>query len=364
MIAVRALFVVLLAGGLARSQEISNKELGRKALETALSHVKSPDADVRSMAADILGQTGNKAAAGVLKKMLADADKHTRINAAEALWNLGDQSGLKVVYSVIGDVPAQGPIGNSPLVELKIISQNKIREHAIEALARMKGDKAADMLFNLKNDNYGSIRDVAARELARLGYSDELAQFLDALTSEDEAMRFEGASILGKICNSGAVEALKGLMAAEQSMRVRIAALDALRCMSDKKRALPELLKLADDANPTIKFKAVSALSTVPDKKAFEKIKEIAGSTNDISLKIAAVRGLIAGGEKPSAEVLTRAFDSTSQDVKLEALKAVQSVPDADAKPYLLTALNDNSVNVRLGAALQVLKRFARNKKK
>ena len=218
------------------------------------------------------------------------------------------------------------------------------------------------MLFNLKNDNYGSIRDVAARELARLGYSDELAQFLDALTSEDEAMRFEGANILGKICNSDAVEPLKGLLASEKSMRVRIAALDAIKCMSDKKSALPELLKLADDANPTIKFKAVSALSSIPDKKAFDKIKEISGATNDISLKIAAFRGLLAGGEKPDAGVLTRAFDSNSQDVKLEALKALLLVPDADAKPYLLTALNDNSVNVRLGAALQVLKRFAKKK--
>ena len=339
MIAARTLLVLLLAAGLARGQEMSNKDLGRKALETALSHIKSRDPDVRSMAADILGQTGNKAASGVLKKMLADTDKHTRINASEALWNLGDPSGLKIIYSVIGDVPAQGPIGNSPLVELKIISQNKIREHAIEALARMKGDKAADMLFNLKNDNYGSIRDVAARELARLGYSDELAQFLAALTSEDEGIRFEGANILGKICNSDAVEPLRGLLAAERSMRVRISALDALSCMSDKKRSLPELLKLVDDGNPTIKFKAVSALSAIPDAKAFAKIKEISGATNDISLKIAAVRGLLAGGEKPNPEVFTRAFDSNSQDVKLEALKALQSVPDADAKPYLLTAL-------------------------
>jgi HEAT repeat protein len=362
MIVARSLLLVLLAAGVARGQEISNKDLGRKALETTLSYIKSQDPDVRSMAADILGATGNKAAAGVLKKMLADTDKNTRINAAEALWNLGDPSGLKVVYSVIGDVPAQGPVGNSPLVELKIISQNKIREHAIEALARMKGEKAADMLFNLKNDNYGSIRDVAARELARLGYSDELAQFLDALASEDEAMRFEGANILGKICNSDAVEPLKGLLAAEQSMRVRIAALDAIKCMSDKKRALPELLKLADDGNPTLKFKAVSALSSIPDAKAFAKIKEISGATNDISLKIAAFRGLIAGGEKPAVEVLTRAFDSNSQDVKIEALNALQTVPDSDAKPYLLTALNDNSVNVRLGAALQVLKRFTKKK--
>lgn len=357
---VRALFLLLLSSGLARGQEISNKDLGRKALETTLSYIKSQDSDIRGMAAEILGQTGNKSAAGVLKKLLADPDRHVRINAAQALWNLGDPSGLKIVYNIIGDVPAQGPVGNSPLVQLKIISQNKIREHAIEALARMREEKAAEMLFSLKNDNYGAIRDVAARELARLGYSDELAQFLDAVTSEDEAIRFEGANILAKICNSDAVAPLKNLLLNEKSIRVRIAALDALKCMGGGKGALDELLKLADDPNPTLKFKAVGALSAIRDKRAFEKLKAISGATNDINLKIASLRGLMAGGEKPDAEVFTRAFDSNNQDVKLDALKALQNVPDAGAKQYLLTALGDNSVNVRLGAALQVLKRFSR----
>jgi HEAT repeat protein len=354
------LLLILLSSGLTRGQELSNKDLGHKALELALTYIKSQDSDIRSMAADVLGQTGNKSAAGVLKKLLSDRDQHTRITAPEALWNLGDPSGLKTIYAIIGDVPAQGTVNNSPLVQLKIISQNKIREHAIEALARVKGEKVVEMLFGLKNDNYGSIRDVAARELARLGYSEELAQFLDAVTSEDEAIRFEGTSILAKICNSDAVGPLKNLLATEKSMRVRIAALDALKCMNGSKNALAELLKLSGDPNPTIKFKAVCALSSVRDKKAFEKLKEISGVSNDIGLKVAALKGIMAGGEEADEDVLTRAFDSNSQEVKLDALKVLQSMPDEKVKQYLTTALGDNSVNVQLGAALQVLKRFAK----
>jgi len=357
-----AIFPFLLCAGLAHGQAPSDKELGRKALETVLTQIKSRDSDVRGMAVDILGQTGNKSAAGILKKLLSDSDRHTRLSAAEALWNLGDQSGLKVVYAVINDVPAQEPVVNSPLEELKIISQNKIREHAIEALARMRGEKAADALFSLKNDTYGSIRDVAARELARLGYADELAQFLDAVGSEDEAIRFEGANILAKICNPDTVEPLRGLLGGERSMRVRIAALDAMKCMNGKKNAIPELLRLADEPNPTIKFKAVTALGVIRDKKAFEKLTEIYGATNDIALKIAALKGLMNGGVKPDESVLTRAFDSNSQEVKLEALKVLRGMPDADARQYLAAALNDDSVTVRLGAALQILKRYAKKK--
>ncbi|OGR41322.1 MAG: hypothetical protein A2X28_08875 [Elusimicrobia bacterium GWA2_56_46] len=349
-----------MCAGLAYGQTLSDKELGRKALETVLTQIKSRDSDVRGMAVDILGQTGNKSAAGVLRKLLSDADRHTRLSAAEALWNLGDLSGLKAVYAVINDIPAQGTLVNSPLAELKIISQNKIREHAIEALARMQGEKASDALFSLKNDTYGSIRDVAARELARLGYADELAQFVDAVGSEDEAIRYEGANMLAKICNPDTVEPLRALLGGERSMRVRIAALDAMKCMNGKKNALPELLRLADEPNPTIKFKAVAALGIIRDKKAFEKLREIYGATNDIALKIAALRGLMSGGVSPDENVLTRAFDSNSQEVKLEALKVLRGIPDADARQYLGAALNDESVSVRLGAALQILKRYAK----
>lgn len=360
----KASLVVLFAGGVALGQEIpeevSNKDLGRKALEVTLSYVRSRDSDIRSMAADVLGQAGNKSAAGILRKMLSDSDKHTRIAAAEALWELGDTSGMKIIFGIIGDAPAQGPENSSPLAELKIISHNKIRERAIEAFARIKRDKAADMLFKLKNDRFGSIRDAAARELARLGHTEELTQFLEAIAGEDESMRFQGASILAKICAQSAAEPLSALLTPANSMRVRIAALDAIKCAQGGKTALPELLKLSDDPNPTLKFKAVSALSSIRDKKAYEKLKAITDATPDLSLKIAALKGLAAAGEKADAELLERAFDSARQDVKLEALKALYLVPDADAKRCFLLALSDNDAPVRLEAALQILRRFGK----
>ena len=187
--------VILFAAGLVRGQEsadiISNRDIGRRALKITLSYMKDRDPDIRGMAASILGQAGNRSAVGVLKKMLSDPDKHVRIRAAEALWELGDPSGLKIIYAIIGDVPVRNQADNSPLAELRIISQNKVREHAIAAFSRMKKNKAANVLLKLKNDAFGAIRDTAARELARLGYTEELAQFLDA--TSDAALCSGGA---------------------------------------------------------------------------------------------------------------------------------------------------------------------------
>ena len=145
-------------------------------------------------------------------------------------------------------------------------------------------------------------------------------------------------------------------------MRVRMAALDAVKCSGGGKAVLPILLKLADDPNPTIRFKAVNALASVHDEKTLEKLREIYESTPDIALKIAALKGRVAAGETVAPELLSGAFDSPSPEVKLEALKAMYLIPDTDAKRCFLAALSDESSAVRLEASLRILKRFGRPK--
>lgn len=357
-----ALIISLLFPPACGAQVPSRAELGRKALATVAAHVKSDDSDVRALAAEILGDAGNKSAAGILRKLLGDRDKYVRIAAARSLWELGSPAGIKTIYAIINDVPAQGPVAvtNSPLVQLKVISQNKIREAALEALVKMKGEKAADVLFKMKNDNYGTIRDAAARELAGIGYDEELAQFTEALASEDEGLRYESAMAMSKVCPPAAAEPLKNLLAAEKSVRVRMAALDALKCNPAKKEALGELLKLADDANPTIKFKAVAVLSGINDPRAQARLAAVAAATADIRLKITAQKGLILGGTPPDAATVRNALDAASPDIKLTALDVIAAFPEAEAMPLLAAALDDTNVQVKLACALQVLKRFSK----
>jgi len=344
------------------AQPLPKKDLGRRALQTVVEHLKSDDSDVRALAAGILGEAGNKAAAGMLRNMLGDSDKYVRLAAARALWQLGSPAGMKTVLGVIGDVPAQGPIAvtNTPLVELKIISQNKIREKAIETYAWMKGEKASELLYQLKNDNYGTVRDAAARELARLGREEELTQFTEALAAEEEPIRYEAAGVLGRICAASAAGRGVKLLAAEKSMRVRMAALDALKCAPAKKEAADELLKLADDENPTIKFKAVGALGGIKDARVKEKLAAVAAATRDIRLKITAQKGLMLAGAAPDLNTARDAMSAASADIKLEALDVISSFSDEDALPLVDQALADADTKVKLAAALQALKRASR----
>ena len=342
---------------------ISRSDLGRKALSTVVAQLKSGDSDLRAQAAEIRGATGNKAAIPMLKNLLSDRDKYVRIAAARSLWELGSTAGIKTIYAIINDVPAQGtvPVTNSPLVELKVIAQNKIRAKAMEALVGMKGKDASDVLYKMKSDTYGTIQDAAAKELAKLGNGEELEQFTAALSSKDEAVRYESATVMSKLCVSAAVDSLKAMLPAEKSVRVQMAALDALKCNPSKKDALDEVLKLADSSNPTLKYKAVAVLSGIKDAKAQAKLSAVAASdSSDIRLRITAQKGLMLNGAPAAIEVAQSALSAVNPEVKLEALDVVEGFTEDEAVPLLAQALDDTSVQVKLAASLQVLKRFAR----
>ena len=362
MVALLLALLLVLPALPGQAEPVSRQDLGRKALSTVIAQLKSDDSDLRAQAAEILGETGNKAAIPMLKNMLNDRDKYVRIAAARALWELGSPAGIKTIYAIINDVPAQGtvPVTNSPLVELKVISQNKIRTKALEALVDMKGKDASDVLYQMRNDNYGTIRDAASRELAKLGNEEELAQFTEALASEDEALRYESSAVMGKICAGGGIDALKALLNAEKSVRVKMAALDALKCNPSRKEALPELLKLADETNPTIKYKAVSVLSLIKAARAQAKLGAIASGTADIRLKITAQKGLMLGGAAADPLTAQSAMDAASPEIKLEALDVINAFTEDEAAPFLAQALDDTSVQVKLAASLQILKRFAK----
>jgi HEAT repeat protein len=363
MVALLSALLLVLPALPGQAEPVSRADLGRKALSIVAAQLKSDDSDLRAQAAEILGATGNKAAIPMMQRLLTDRDKYVRIAAARALWELGSPAGIKTIYAIINDIPAQGtvPVTNSPLVELKVISQNKVRTKAMEALVAMKGKDASDVLYKMKNDNYGTVRDAAAKELAKLGNEDELVQFTEALASEDEALRYESAVVMSKLCVSEAADPLRALLPAEKSVRVLMAALDALKCNPSKKDALSEVLKLADSPNPTIKYKAVAVLSGIKDPKAQDKLSAMASdASSDIRLKITAQKGLMFNGAPAAIEVAQSALSAVSPEVKLEALDVIEGFSEDEAAPLLAQALDDTSVQVTLASSLQVLKRFAR----
>lgn len=349
------IFVIFLLSGVAFSEETNYSDLPKQALHIIVSNLKSKDSDIRAYAVEALGKTKNLKLVPIIKKYLSDESKYVQMASVKALWNLADNGGIKKLYEIINDIPAQGTIVNSPLVELKIISQNKIRERAIEILVDLLGRKAKETLFELKNDNYGTIRDVAARELAKLGFKDELENFFDALNSKDEEIRYQSAQVLSKICPDDIKKIIEAL-SSEKSVRVKMFLLDTIKCSMYKKDAIEQLLELSDDKNLTIRYKAIDAMGEIESSKVDEKLKKIYMDTPDFNLKFLALKYLLKKGKiNINYQEIDEIFNYGDEDIKKGIIEISPFMEKEKALKYLSELMKDKNAYLQIDAAVAVI---------
>lgn len=333
----------------------SKSQLSRHAIEIIVKNIKSDDSEIKSYAIESISKTGETNLIPILKKYLEEPNKHIVISAAKALWNLGDKTGIKKLYDIAQTPPEVDLTKNDPLTQLKIISTNKIREKAISAISELEGIKARDILLKLKeNDNFGIIRDVAARELAKIGYKNEIETFYSALISEDEQIRNQAAESLSKICPvevSKIIQALKK----EKSIRVKILMIDSLRCAKFQKNEEKELINLLSSENQTIRIKAITALLNSKNSEVIEMLKKIYYDTPDILTKLIILKKLL---EDKNFSLNCDDIDYLNSIEKSEIKRKFIEVAPVEmecSKRYLEKYLNDNDPYVAIDAAVRII---------
>ncbi len=333
-------------------KELSNSKL---ALDTIVKHLKSSDSDIKSYAIIALSKTHNQKLIPVIQKYLNDPNKYVQVSAVKALWELGEVKSISKLYEIINNPPQENPNDPTPLTQIKIISQNKIREKAIETLVDLIGIKANKILLELKeNDNFGQIRDIASRELAKIGYSNELKNFYDALNSKDEELRNQAAESLVRICpeeGSKIIEAFKK----EKSIRVKMLLLDSLRCVKLTKKQSEEIFNYTSDENPTIRHKAVAVLLNSKEKDILERLKKIYDDTPDIILKLTIAKKLLEENIITLNKGDIEYFNSLPKtEVKRKFIDIAEYASPLSLK-YLLDFLNDEDPYVQIDSAIKII---------
>ncbi len=333
-------------------------ELAKKALERIVVELKQGKADIKAYAIECIGKTGNKRIAPVIRKYLSDNNGYVKIAASKALFMLDDKSGLETLYSIINDAPAQSPL-NDPLVELKNIAANKVREKAIETISLLLKLKAKDMLIKIKSsDQYGLIRDVASRELAAMGEKEDLDGFYLGLSSTDEETRIQTAKIFTKICPANVSKILE-ILKSEKSVKVKMFLLESLRCAVSDKRSAEELIKYSDDKNPTLRYKAVSSLAKYSNKESISKLNSIYMDTPDANLKVTAMAALLEKGKiKASYEEISQIFSYSDSQLKRKLIALSDFLDEEKAFQFLSLAMQDKDVYCAMDASLKIITRI------
>ncbi|MGC8867172.1 MAG: HEAT repeat domain-containing protein [Elusimicrobiales bacterium] len=349
--------VIMIKTNLYTQVSVSSTSISpRMAVETIVKYLKSDDSELKCYAIEALSKTAETRLIPLLKKYLNDQDKYVVISTAKALWNLGDTSGLKKLYQIVEETPDVDQTKNDPLSQLKIISTNKIREKALSTIADLEGIKSRNLLIRVKeNDNFGSMRDAAARELAKIGYRNEIETFYSALLSDDEEIRNQAAENLAKICpqeTSKIIEALKK----EKSLRVQMMLIDSLRCSRFLRKDEEDLiLSFISSKNQTLKIKAITALSASSNPKTLDKLQKIYYDTTDILTKLIVLRKLSEGKRFTiSCDDIDYLNSIDNPEIKRRFIE-ISDISFNCSKKYLEKYITDSDPYVSIDASVKII---------
>ncbi|MFT3786118.1 MAG: HEAT repeat domain-containing protein [Tepidisphaeraceae bacterium] len=177
---------------------------------------QSTNTSVRKNVAMVLGLLGNSTAPRVLMPMLKfDSDQFVRLQAAEALWRLGDMEGLRVL--------AAGLVNEAS--DIQVFS---VLALAGPKDARVKPDLLGKLLPNEDDVTWVELQLAAARALGQIGADEGILTAVEGATKPDPRQRAMAALALGDIRRTDAQPTLANLLE-DKSPNVRIAAALALR---------------------------------------------------------------------------------------------------------------------------------------
>jgi HEAT repeat protein len=169
-----------------------------------------PDKRIRGDTAFMLGLLGDKSAVPILVNMLrSDKDAVVRLQAAEALWRLGDERGLD---DLVGATVSMYP--DDKMIALLALAQ----PHDTRMLGHVEG---------ALTDDYPEVALVAARAAGMLGSDHGYGVALNGAKSDDPRQQLLAAMAFGAIGRADAQPTL-GKLLDDKDADVRLAAAGAL----------------------------------------------------------------------------------------------------------------------------------------
>lgn len=232
--------------------------------------------------------------------------------------------------------------------ELEKLDRKKTRAEALEYLGGVGDVEAVLPLLARCADLKKKWRRAIAETLAAIGEPAVSPLVAGGLTDSSKRVRRCAARALGLI-GSAVEEAFEGLLAAldDPSPSVRLLAIDALGQIGDP-RAVGALVALLDDKDDDVREAAVDALGEIGEP-ALEALREAYIASDSLRLRLAVVAAAVAiGSEKAVGQLRAALADpSTSEELRVAMLDAVQDLTGADSLPLLEVALADESKHVR-----------------
>jgi HEAT repeat protein len=222
-----------------------------------------------------------------------------------------------------------------------------VRRVAIESLGQFEDSSLArEQLLNLLGDESDVFCKAAAESLVRRS-AKALDTLLDILASKRPGKsRRWAAYALGRMRNAKAVNPLIEALGSDDSA-LRAAVVESLGYIGDK-GAFDAVLSALHDPDRGVRLRAATALGAIGDERTFELL--LAYLTEpDKGIARCAAAGL---GKLGDVRAINPLLDTTREGWLLNSAQALGELShgNPDAIPYLLAALEDEHMEVRASA--------------
>lgn len=341
------------------------RALGRigdaRAVVPLIGKVQDSVSDVRKVTARALGELGDQRAASALMLSLQDTSAEVRLEAVGALGKLRSDEATPTIAPLIeaSDVPEIGavpsPGRSSPATG---VGSGEVRAAALRALGRIGTEGAVKVLIAaLARDEAGAPRSPVRDALVSAG-KPAVSALVTLLAGSPSQNSAAGAALV-----LGALRASEGEGAIIRAMQRGVVPLrQGLRALAQigGPSALPTVLELLDDSDPTIRKEAIRAAVALldPTRADGRPVDPASAALRDAATpadeKIELVRLLGRTGAPRAQAVLLPLLGARSLPLRLAVVEALGGlrVSSAEVDAALLKALDDDAGDLRLKAAI------------
>ncbi len=183
------------------------------------------------------------------------------------------------------------------------------------------------------------VRAAAARALGRIGYEQALPEVRKLLRDPSVSVKIGAISAVTDMRDSRSVDALIELLK-DESTRVRRYTLRAIRNIGDARAADAVGKMMREDAEAEVRASAAVALADLVGEKAIPDLLELKGDL-DPSVRLEAV-GSLAGLGRPAADALIAFVSDPDAGVRAMSIGGLGQVGGPEQVPALLAAARDS----------------------
>jgi HEAT repeat protein len=229
------------------------RSLGRKAVPSLLKLLRDEDSEIRTFAANILGDIGDREAVPYLIRALKDTDENVKVASAESLGKIGDNKAVRALaqaifvegrgvgspWPALAAMDALAKIGGQEALEIltSCVKKRMYIEMALDALERIGGREAIKAISEFIEEE--ELKELALKAIVNI------AERLGDRFMPEYFMRL--APVLLEIYKSPKFEVRKAALIAlswAEDIRAVFALIDSIAEEDLQEYALKGLLKL------------------------------------------------------------------------------------------------------------------------